>query len=115
MQRPPIETRDLDSHHAEFDLRIDGGLDCFRGHFPGEPILPGVVQIGWVVGLAAELFQVPDSVHELKKIKFNRVIRPGDPLHLRIDVADDRSRVRYTYSGDGEPYSSGELVMDGET
>jgi 3-hydroxymyristoyl/3-hydroxydecanoyl-(acyl carrier protein) dehydratase len=34
---------------ATYRLRVPPTLEHFRGHFPGFPILPGVVQLDWAV------------------------------------------------------------------
>lgn len=55
----------------------------FSGHFPGDPILPGIVQIAMVVELlrAAGLSCRPGAV---KRVRFRRIIRPGEEIVLTV-------------------------------
>ena len=68
--------------------------DFFRGHFPGNPVMPGVLlveamaQTGGVLALS----QVPDpenySTYFLKidGVKFRQMVLPGDTVVFRLDL-----------------------------
>ena len=52
MTQPDIDAvREL-ADGVELDLAIGPELIYFQGHFPGYPVLPGIVQIDWAVQLA---------------------------------------------------------------
>jgi 3-hydroxyacyl-[acyl-carrier-protein] dehydratase len=94
--------------------------DC-AGHFPGNPIMPGVLmvealaQAGAVAVLAEEehrgklaLFAGIDSV------RFKRLVRPGDELTLACELQQVRGpigRGKARASVDGELAVRGELVF----
>ncbi len=73
----------------------------FQGHFPGHPIMPGVLivesmaQVGGLlmltdVGDAAQLVMYFTS---LDNVKFRRPVKPGDQLRLEIEMVQRRGRM----------------------
>jgi 3-hydroxyacyl-[acyl-carrier-protein] dehydratase len=85
----------------------------FNGHFPGFPIMPGVLQIEALAqaGGALLLTEVPDRDTKLvvftgiEKAKFRRAVVPGDQLRLEMEVLQWRStmvRMQGTATVDGK-------------
>ncbi len=92
----------------------------FAGHFPGEPIMPGVLQIEAAaqVGGMLVLGSVPDpenySTYFLKidKVKFKRKVVPGDTLILKMDLLEPiRRGIALMFA---EIFVGNQLVMEGE-
>jgi predicted LPLAT superfamily acyltransferase len=70
---------------VNLDLHIRPDLLWFHGHFPGTPILPGVVQIHWAVDFARRYLGLDlDTAREFQ-IKFKAVIQPDDAVVLTLD------------------------------
>ncbi len=74
---------------------------CFQGHFPGDPVFPGVLQIeamaqtGGILMNKALGFEGRIAYFlAIDKARFRRVVRPGD--QLRIEVAFERARMGMT-------------------
>ncbi|MBN2069475.1 MAG: beta-hydroxyacyl-ACP dehydratase [Opitutales bacterium] len=65
--------------------RVDPSLDVFRGHFPGNPILPGVVMLEWLQQLLESQGMFP-VVCSWKKVKFLSPVKPGTVLAFRIST-----------------------------
>ena len=84
--RPLWVRRRLDDAQLEGILYVDAGLPLFDGHFPGNPILPGVVQIEWAVDAAGEAFATASAAafRGMSRIKFKSPVRPGAWLHLTL-------------------------------
>jgi 3-hydroxyacyl-[acyl-carrier-protein] dehydratase len=93
-----------------------------QGHFPGRPILPGVLiiealaQIGGILAYASEPFDTSNSLMYflgIDKAKFRHTVTPGDKLDLVVEVLHHRSNVwklRGEATVDGTLCASGELL-----
>jgi acyl-CoA synthetase (AMP-forming)/AMP-acid ligase II/3-hydroxymyristoyl/3-hydroxydecanoyl-(acyl carrier protein) dehydratase len=99
---------DADSDH--YELRVSQDLVHFAGHFPGLPILPGVVLIDWTVGLAAARNSAVRSMISIDQLKFMAPVPPGAVVSLRLVHEPDRSRVRFTARLGARDCASGVLV-----
>jgi acyl-coenzyme A synthetase/AMP-(fatty) acid ligase len=91
---------------------VPPGLPCFAGHFPGDPVLPGVVQLDALVARQVErLWPDAGALRTVKRLKFSRVIRPGE--RLVVELARDRAAgtVQFSIDGPGGRCASGTLVF----
>jgi 3-hydroxymyristoyl/3-hydroxydecanoyl-(acyl carrier protein) dehydratase len=68
------------------ELRIPEDLAYFDGHFDGDPVLPGVVQLN-TVALAHVETRWPELGHleGTRRLKFIRPLRPGDTITLYLE------------------------------
>ncbi len=72
------------SNHC-FTIAVPSDAWFFEGHFEGDPLMPGVVQVNdLVLEHAALVF--PDLLHlqQVSRLKFKHPIRPADVLTLRL-------------------------------
>lgn len=93
----------------------------FAGHFPGYPIMPGVLivealaQVGAVV-----LLSLPENKGKIvlfagiDKFRFKREVRPGDVLELNVEISRWRGKVGKGMAKamvDGQLAAAGELTF----
>ena len=112
------------------DIAADGGTGTgiknvtasephFTGHFPGNPVMPGVLivegmaQTAGVIAAATQGLERPPSVLFLTidKAKFRKPVVPGDTIEYRITR---KAKKRSMYWFRGEAYVRGELVAEAE-
>ncbi|RKX35496.1 MAG: 3-hydroxyacyl-[acyl-carrier-protein] dehydratase FabZ [Verrucomicrobia bacterium] len=94
----------------------------FIGHFPGEPVMPGVLQIE-AMAQAAGIIMLRRVSNEGRtaffmscdKVKFRKAVRPGDQLVIRAKLTKSRGNkigvAEATCTVDGEVVSTGELMF----
>ncbi len=91
----------------------------FQGHFPGAPVMPGVLVIEALaqVGAVLALREIDDRDQKLvlfsgiKEARFRRPVTPGDTLILEVTAMRIGSRVQRMR---GEARVDGQLVADAE-
>ena len=73
-------------------LRITGEEWVLKGHFPGEPIVPGVIQceiLAQTVSVALGGKMAEDALPfftGLDKVKFKNPVKPGDVFETRCEI-----------------------------
>lgn len=85
-------------------LKFDGTERFFEGHFPGFPVLPGVVQLDFAIKASP----VKRPLKSVKKMKFTDIIKPGDEVELKV-VATGGNEVKYEFLKGEKICSSGVL------
>ena len=91
----------------------------FPGHFPGHPVMPGVLIVEAMAQVAAILVYNSSEDNKDKityfvgidKTKFRKPVVPGDQLRLELEVIGCRRGI-YTFSG--KAYVEGKLVTESE-
>ena len=88
----------------------------FDGHFPGNPVMPGVVQCEIIAQASCMLFagelQGKTAYYAgIDKVRFRRMVRPGDTLEITSTLL--RSKMNM-YVVRGEARVDGELCASGE-
>ncbi len=84
------------------------------GHFPGNPVVPGVVILARVQA-AIEAVHGPLPALRLPQAKFVRPLLPGEAASIELDAIADaagtrRWRFRVLRAGDGALLASGEMA-----
>jgi 3-hydroxyacyl-[acyl-carrier-protein] dehydratase len=91
--------------------------DVFRGHFPGHPVFPGVLQLEAMAqtGAVAVLSQ-PGNEGKLvlfaraDDVRFRRPVLPESTLRLEVRLVESRGRVG---KGEAKAFVGSELVSSG--
>jgi len=90
-------------------LRVPYDMAIFRGHFPSAPIVPGVMQVGWAVGLARTHGLARGSLAGIDAAKFRRLVRPGMRLVARVERGARPGQVSFRYECGDTVVATGRL------
>ncbi|MCK4529757.1 MAG: 3-hydroxyacyl-ACP dehydratase FabZ [Candidatus Marinimicrobia bacterium] len=101
---------------AEKDVKIDEYY--FKGHFPEEPVMPGVLIIESIAQAGAiTLLSMPENKGKivyfggLKKVKFKRKVVPGEVLRLEVEIHKIKEKFG---NGFGWAYVGDKLACEAE-
>ena len=80
---------------------VSMGEPYFQGHFPGEPVMPGVLILEGMAQAGAVLaYMSTDSIDGklvffagLDNVRFRKVVRPGDQLIFKMELTRQKSKV----------------------
>ena len=71
------------------DLQLADDHPAFAGHFPGLPILPGAVLLDQTLAAIARARDLDLLEWQVASVKFLEIVRPGEPLRVEHESADD--------------------------
>jgi 3-hydroxymyristoyl/3-hydroxydecanoyl-(acyl carrier protein) dehydratase len=116
--QPPVTRRGTGPDgEAVFALAVEAALPAFQGHFPGDPLLPGVIQVDWAIRLGQEAYGDLGAFRGLEQVKFLRPVRPGTGLELRLALEPGAGgrRLRFQYLDPAGRVSSGTVQFQNQS
>lgn len=96
---------------AQAELLISPDLYHFQGHFPEQPILPGVVQIDWAITLARSIYTLPPRLVRMEALKFQALIEPGMRLLVDLDWQAERGVLEFRAHSAAGAHASARLLF----
>jgi len=81
-----ITQESITETHGEFDIQLHAQHPIYKGHFPNDPITPGVCLVQIVTDLFAHLTGKPCYLTEGKNIKFLQIIKPQEHPIVRYTL-----------------------------
>ena len=97
-----------DDGSRELELRIPRDLACWPGHFPGFALVPGVLQLDWVMRFIGEWTGSPVRVDRIEGLKFKTPLRPEQRVTLFLERCPQRS-FRFRIEHEAEVCSLGRV------
>jgi 3-hydroxymyristoyl/3-hydroxydecanoyl-(acyl carrier protein) dehydratase len=100
-----------DAQRVVLELTAPSNLLYFDGHFPGVPILAGVVQIHWVIAYGRQCFDLPPVFLGIHALKFQRIIAPEKPFTLELVHEPAKSCLSFKITSRAGTHSSGKVMF----
>ena len=87
-------------------LTFPPDTECFKGHFPGYPILPGVAQLYFLRHFAKQAFADFPETATYRRLKFQKIILPSRTVSLEV-IRRGAESFAFSITGETGPCSSG--------
>ncbi|MFZ3044346.1 MAG: hypothetical protein WA151_00405 [Desulfatirhabdiaceae bacterium] len=81
--------------YAEVEIGVDS--PWFSGHFPGEPVLPGIAQLSMVMETIRQATSVQVRISGLKRVRFKQIVRPESRLQVFITPNTGKTESSYSF------------------
>ena len=94
---------------AEFAWTVPADHPALAGHFPGRPIVPGVVLLDQAIRLAEELLGQPGLSWQIGNAKFFSPAGPGQTLGFALQQKTNGA-IAFSVHGDGREVAAGSLT-----
>ncbi len=105
-----------DSMQISADIQVPPDSPWFCGHFPGEPILPGIAQLGMVYDAINRSGDQNLEISNISRVRFKQIVRPNDQLKI---IATPQQGLSESYAFRimvaGEVACSGVIKVENQT
>lgn len=108
---PQFLSFEMDGQDCVLILKMNPEIEWFTGHFPGQPVLAGVVQTHWAAELSKAIFPLGDAFQRIDNLKFQTVIFPEQTVSLHLHYLPDSQAVKFSYQHGVTLCSEGKLVF----
>ena len=113
-----IEEMDVEAGTVTGVKNLTMNEEFFQGHFPGNPVMPGVLQMEAMAQVAGVMLNSRGGNEgrvayfmSMNKVKFRKMVTPGDVLRMEITPIRIRSRMATVQ---GKAYVGEDLVSEAE-
>lgn len=99
------------THTASHQCCISIAADhpALPGHFPGHPLVPGVVLLDEVLSQARQWLGRPLQARSLAQAKFSAPLRPGQQARLQLTLTDNR--LKFEIHSAAQPIAQGSFTL----
>ena len=92
------------------DLTFLKDSSYFNGHFPEHPILPGVIQMHFVLSFIKQYFNKDANDYHILKLKFSNLILPDSCVHFELK-RNSENEFTFSYVNGDKKYSCGKIAI----
>jgi 3-hydroxyacyl-[acyl-carrier-protein] dehydratase len=111
MNLPPYDIIATLPDEVRIALHLDAAHPAFLGHFPGLPMLAGVIQVDWAMQLASHLGIGQRAANDFA-LKCRHIIRPGRDLSLILRLDRTKGLLAFEYRLDELSATRGRIQLE---
>jgi acyl carrier protein len=105
------ETRQLPKDELAARVTTDSQSPWFSGHFPDNPILPGIAQLKMVADLIAASRQDDVRLTGVSRVKFRKIVRPGETLDIHATFVQIKEQYMFRITSGNAEVCSGVMFF----
>lgn len=83
---------------------------AFAGHFPGTPIVPGVVLLDEALHAIGSMTGTDLSACQISSVKFLSPVKPGEPVHVQYEIQTS-GVIRFDIASNERKVATGSVRM----
>lgn len=110
---PQARLIERQGERALFELMAPAQLIYFNGHFTGQPILSGVVQVDLAIALGRRCFDLPARFRAIQMLKFQRLIVPETRFQLELIYQAATATLSFKITTELGTHASGRILFGG--
>lgn len=112
-ERPEVVEEFRGADFLERACVVPPDLACFPGHFPDDPVVPGVLEFDWALELAADLLGRSPRVETIESLKFLSPLRPGNSFRISVRISRE-SKLYLRLWGEESEFAKGRVQLFSE-
>ena len=106
-----VESKKMEKDEMDVRVTTDDNSPWFSGHFPNDPILPGIAQLEMVANLIAASRKDNVRMTGLSRVKFRKIIRPGEQLDIHAAPGSKKEQYAFRITSGNEEVCSGMMLF----
>ena len=108
---PEILELSISKEISTIHCRVPPSLLYLSGHFSDFPVVPGFVQLNWVLGMASQYCNIPSHVSTYEAIKFKALLQPDDYFTIALKYNEKGKVLSFSLSDEEQEFSSGRFKL----
>lgn len=94
-----VESQENKDGLLQVAVRLHAGHSIFKGHFPGQPVLPGVCMLEMITDMLETHYTTPLQIRQSPLVKFLLMIDPEKTPGIQLNIRHTREGNQITAEG----------------
>lgn len=101
-----VNSRSGSDGRFSYEITLNPGSEVYKGHFPGNPVSPGVFNMGMIAACASDAAGRELHIRNVSRCRFLAIISPSETPSLNIEFSVSAAA--------GNDYAVSAKITDGE-